>query len=240
MANKKNQKKKNRSRIAVIIAAAVVIVAIAATALIYTGSMQYRLKKAGYNADEIELIEYTFSKEEQQILAANKAQADIIEMASDSRFQADRLEDYLKELSGGKDPYVLLDDFDPWVIALRAEEEYREENLDNYLRVYPNDSLADAAYVVSYINRSYDLIGIEGYNIKLASKYEARYQEDPSASLEEIVRYVNMSETYSVLDCYISSNLERYDAYSKANPELDPAEVISCVNAIAAPPVMTI
>ena len=227
---KKNKKKNNRSQAAFIIAAAVIIV-IAAAVLIHTGSMQYKLKKAGYSADEIKRIESAFTKEEQQILAANKAQAGILEMVSDDRFQQDKLEDYLKALSEGKEPYVLLDDFDPWVISLRATEGYRDEFLDNYLRVYPKEGLADASYVVSYINRSYDLIEIEGYNVQFAGKYEARYLQDPSSSYEEIVRYVNLSELYSGQNCFISSNLERYDAYSKANPELELPEVISRVNA---------
>ena len=127
-SSKRNAKavKKNRKGL-VIAAVAVVVVALAALAVWYTGRTEYKLGQAGYTKTQIAQIKNYFTEEEQKLLAANKAQPGILQIVTDNRFQEDQIEGYLKGLAEGKSPETLLDDFDPWVIAIRAAEGYREE-----------------------------------------------------------------------------------------------------------------
>ena len=80
--------------------------------------------------EEITAIKEIFSEEEQQVLIDNPAQADIITVARSGRYQKEHFEDYLKDLAEGKKAEDILHDYDPWVIALRADSQYKEENLE--------------------------------------------------------------------------------------------------------------
>ncbi len=233
MSENKNgeNKGRNKKRTGAVIAALIAVVVIAGAAVWYTSRIDFKLQQAGYTKQQIQEIKTAFTAEEQKVLAANRAQADIIAIAQDERFQADKLTDYLKGLAEGKDADALLEELDPWVIAIRAAEGFREEYYDDYLRVYPSGEPRDAAEKVAYINRSLDMINVEGYNVLFADEYEARYQESPQSSLEDIVKHVNKIHEYKDQANFIESKLERYEAYRAEDPGLDLEEVIRRVNA---------
>ena len=234
MSDKKKNKAKNNakaSRKSIIIAAVIVVILLAGAAVYYTSRIDFKLQQAGYTSQQIQQIKKAFTEEEQKVLAANKAQAGIIDIAEDKRFQPDNLTDYLKGLAEGKDTEALLEQFDPWVIAIKAAEGFREEYYDDYLRVYPSGEPEDAANIVAYINRGLDFTKIEGYDFSLATEYEARYHQSPESSLEEIVAYVNLISEYRGQTYFIESKQEKYEAYRAENPDLDLEEIIRRVNA---------
>jgi len=230
MSSKKSGKRK-KNRAGLIAAAVLIIIIIAGAAIWYTSGIKYKLRSAGYSSEEITKIQTLFTEDEQEVLASRKAQSGIIDIAEGGRYQEDHLQDYLDGLEEGKDILTLEDEYDPWIIALRAAEGYREEELDTYLRVYPNGTADKAAEVVAYINRGLDFMKMDGYQASLSEEYEAYYKKHPEMSLQDIVTFVNTAQDYADQSYFIESYLDRYEAYRAEHSDIDLEEVVRCVNA---------
>ncbi len=234
---------KRGKKAALIIIPLVICLAAAGAYIYYTGTIGYKLAKLGYTKDQAGSITAIFSEEEQQVLLASPATPEIIDIASDPRYQKANFKDYLSGLQEGKTAETLLTDYDPRVVKLRAEKGYLEQNLAAYLS--KKDSVPDMADqdVVRLVNTTLVYEKTEGYDPALYDKYEAyRLKQvqktegaDPDvideALCAAVVKHVNTALPYSSEKYYIDAYLDRYEAYRAANPDKALTDVVAEVNA---------
>ena len=226
-------------KLLLIIIPVIAILAAAGFYFYYTSRIDYKLGKAGYSKAEVQTITTVFSEEEQQVLAGTAALHSILDIAADPRYQKADFEDYIKGLQEGKDSEVLLTDHDPVVIALRAAEGYKEENLEAYLKKRSSDTALDNKALIYLVNTTLEYEKTEGYDPALYEKYEqykaklaSKAEADaPKPDLAAVVKHVNAAQTYAAEKYYIDANLDRYEAYRAKNGSKALADIVKEVNA---------
>ena len=205
----------------------------------YTSRIEYRLGKAGYTETEVTQIKDLFSEAEQETLAALSAVKGMITVAQDPRYQEDRFVDYLSGFAEGKDAETLLTDLDPLVISLRATEDYKEENLQLYIKeikqpAYLSPASDPGMYykeVVHRINMELEYAKVDGYDPALFDVYEAWLAKHPDVQLSEAVGHVNTAQIYKDEPYYIDAYLAQYENYRAEHPDYALYDIILAVNA---------
>ena len=222
-------KKSRKGLIAVII---IIVLALAGGgAYWYTSRAEYKLGRAGYDKQQIETIKNLFSEAEQEALINSPAQPDIIAIAQSDRYQKDHFGDYLNDLADGRTAEDILHDYDPWVITLRADSRYKEENLELYLAQKTDGTAGDAASLVNFVNMDQLYSKSGEYDRARFEDYEAYRARFPDLDPEEIVHRVARSGEYLKEDYFIYAYLERYEAYKEKDPDKSLYAVIQAVNA---------
>ena len=220
-----------KKRAGLIIAIIIIVLAlIGGGAYWYTSRPEYKLGRAGYDKQQIETIKSLFSEAEQAALINAPAQPDIITIAQSERYQKEHFEDYLRDLSAGKTASEVLNDYDPWVILLRADPQYREENLELYLAQPGGINAEAAAITVNYVNMDLLYSKSQEYDRARFEDYEAYRTRFPDLDPEEIVHRVTRSGEYLKEDYFIYAYLDKYEAYKEKNQDKTLEEVVRAVN----------
>lgn len=156
----------------------------------YFTSIEYKLKKVGYNYQEIKIIQDKLDDDSAKNLLNNSYNKNLINLLQDKNFSLSKIKDYLYYYN---DNYKK--EYDPRIVEIINDQYYKRINLNRYMQYYEKNNDLSSREIVENVNCNLDSL-----------YYSKDYDADVSKG-----DLVLVNKYYKLSSDYVPSNLVKID-----------------------------